>query len=284
MARGSLASPALVESLRPFIVVSAHSGKADFSDMDPAVRDFFVSSNLWKDPAKLNVFMFVLDAKGALVHEFHGVPGRARAPTVPGRSDHEAEIQKARAKLNLPANAKSDRALRGLPDLAAVDSKLPAGVRLFVRQDDPKNTVFNKVPVVEVTAMKTDDWKPLAFSDKSRDVDAAALKGWLTWMYPAAIRAADEQKRFQKFSGTLKLEPAGSEGPVRYAILRGKVHLAKGASTDSEFDGDLEAVVTYRADSADVESVRGVVEGTYLYRERGGLPQKLRAAIESRPK
>jgi hypothetical protein len=32
-----------------------------------------------------------------------------------------------------------------------------------------------------------------------------------------------------------------------------------------------------------VQSLRGVVEGTYLYRTRGTNPQKLKVAIESRP-
>jgi hypothetical protein len=42
-------------------------------------------------------------------------------------------------------------------------------------------------------------------------------------------------------------------------------------------------VLTYRRDAAEVQSVRGVVEGTYLYRTRGTSREKLRAAIESRP-
>jgi hypothetical protein len=41
--------------------------------------------------------------------------------------------------------------------------------------------------------------------------------------------------------------------------------------------------LTYRPDAAEVVSVRGIVEGTYLYRIRGTNPQKLRVAIESRP-
>src|SRR5262249_61588219 len=130
--------------------------------------------------------------------EFHGLPGRGRA-AVPGRSDQEAEIQKARAKLKLPEvkPPKADGPPQGLPDLKALDSGAPAGVRLFIRQDEPGNAVFSKLPVVEVVPMKADDWKPLAFAAKGKEVEAEALKNWLVWPYPAGSRVADGQKGFQ---------------------------------------------------------------------------------------
>ena len=232
----------------------------------------------------MNVFMFVLDARGQVIHEFHGLPGRGRS-AVPGRSDHEAELRKARARLKLPdvKRQTADGPPRGLPDLKALDLGAPAGVRLFIRQDEPGNAVFSKLPVVEVVPMKADDWKPLAFAPKGKEIEAQALKSWLVWLYPAGIRAADEQKRFQKFSGTLTLEPAGSDDRSRYALLRGKVRLEKGDEAESAFEGELEAVLTYRQDAAEVQAVRGVVEGTYLYRTRGTSREKLRVAIESRP-
>jgi hypothetical protein len=269
-----------VDLLTPFVITTAHSGKEDLGDLEPAVREVFTKSKLSKDPNRLNVFMFVLNAKGEVVHEFHGLPGRGTA-----RSDHQAEIQKARALLKLPETkpARADGPPKGLPDLKATAPGAPAGVRLFIRQDDPKTTIFSKLPVVEVVSMKPDDWKPFAFPSKDRDIEAVALKNWLVWLYPAGIRAADEKKPFQKFSGTLKLEPAGSDDKFRYALLRGKVVLAKGDDTESAFEGNLEVVLKYRPDTAEVQSVRGGVEGTYLYRTRGTNPQKLRVAIESRP-
>jgi hypothetical protein len=273
-----------VDLLRPFIITAAHSGKEDLADLEPAVRELFIKSDLSKDPNRLNVFMFVLDPQGRVVHEFHGLPGRGRSE-VPGRSDHQAEIQKARAKLKLAEGKQQETGgpPKGLPDLKALDSGAPAGVRLFIRQDEPGNVVFSKLPVVEVVPMKGDDWKPLAFAPKAKEIEAAALKSWLVWLYPAGIRAADEQKRFRKFGGTLTLEPAGSDDKFRYALLRGKVRLGKGSDAESAFEGELEAVLTYRRDKAEVQAVRGVVEGTYLYRTRGTSREKLRAAIESRP-
>lgn len=273
-----------MDLLRPFVVTAAHAGKEDLSDLEPAARDVFARSDLSKDPKRLNVFMFVLNHQGKVVHEFHGLPGRGRSAG-PGRSDHQVEIRKARAKLELPDEKpqKAGGPLKGLPDLTRQDPGPPAGVRLFIRQDDPGNSHFSPVPVVEVVPMKADEWKPLSFTPEGKEIGAESLKGWLVWLYPAGIRTADEQKRFRKFSGTLKLEPAGSDKKFRYALLRGKVRLAKGDETESEFEGEFRAVLSYRPNAPEVRAVRGVVEGTYQYRTRGTNPQKLRVAIESRP-
>jgi hypothetical protein len=228
--------------------------------------------------------MFVLDPKGQVVHAFHGLPG-GRKEAGPARSDHQAEIQKARAKLQLPEAkpARNEGPPKGLPDLQALGSGAPGGVRLFIRQDDPKNSVFSKLPVVEIVSMTPDDWKPFVFAPKGKEIEADVLKRWLVWLYPAGIRAADEKKPFQKFHGKLKVDPAGSDDKFRYALLRGQVLLAKGGDTESAFEGQLEAVLTYRLDAAEVQSVRGVIEGVYLYRTRGTRREKLRVAIESRP-
>jgi hypothetical protein len=274
----------VVDLLKPFLLTAAHSGKADLGDLEPAVREVYTRSNLSKDPKRFNVFMFVLNPQSRVVHEFHGLPAGAR-PATPGRSNHQAEIQKARAQLKLP-EAKPHHVKgppKGLPDLRALASGTPAGVRLFIRQDDPSNSVFSKLPVVEVVSMKADDWKPLAFPPKGKEIEADVLKRWLVWLYPAGIRASDEKKSFQKFTGYLKLEPAGSDDKFRHALLRGKVLLTKGSDAESAFEGQLELVLTYRPDAAKVQSVRGVVEGTYVYRTRGTNQQKLRVAIESRP-
>jgi hypothetical protein len=274
----------MVDLLRPFVLTAAHSGKADLGDLEPAVREVFTRSELSRDPKRFNVFVFVLDAQGKVVHEFHGLPEGRRA-AAPGRSDHHAEIQKARDKLKL-AEAKQQEAAgppQGLPDLKRSDSGAPGGVRLFIRQDERRNAIYSKLPVVEVVSMTKDDWKPLAFTPAGKNIQADVLKSWLVWLYPAGIRAADEQKRFQKFSGMLKLEPAGSDDMFRRALLHGKVRLEKENDTESAFEGEIEVVLTYRLDAAEVHSVRGVVEGTYLYRTRTTSRERLRVAIESRP-
>ena len=265
-------------------MVAAHSGKEDLSDVEPEVREILASSDLSRDPQRLNVFMFVLDAHGEVVHEFHGLPGSGRS-LGPDRSDHKVEIEKARKELKL-SNVDAETTgglLSGLPDLNDSNSGVPAGVRIFIRQDDPANSHFSQVPVVEVVPMKPHEWNALSFAEQAKEIGAESLRNWLVWLYPAGIRAADEQKRFQQFSGTLQLEPAGADETARYARLRGPIRLAKGDETESAFEGEFQAVVSYRLDAPDVQSLRAVVEGSYLYRLRGASAQKLKATIESRP-
>jgi hypothetical protein len=81
-----------VELLRPFVITAAHPGQEGSSDLEPAVREIFTKSDMSRDPNRLNVFMFVLDPQGRVVHEFHGLPGGGRS-AVPGRSEHRAEIE-----------------------------------------------------------------------------------------------------------------------------------------------------------------------------------------------
>ena len=81
-----------MDLLRPFVITAAHSGKEDLADLEPEAREIFTKSDLSKDPNRFNVFMFVLDPQGRVVHEFHGLPGGGRS-AVPGRSEHRAEIE-----------------------------------------------------------------------------------------------------------------------------------------------------------------------------------------------
>lgn len=278
----------MLELLKPFIVTSAHAGKNGVSDLEPEVQQIFTRSGLAKDPNRLNVFMFVLSHEGQVVHEFHGLPGGGRAADAPGRSQHAAELAKAIEKLPVPPVAPArdngpDTMCRSLPDLAGSTADPPAGVRIFVRQDDPRNSHSQNLSVVQVVAMKADEWKALSFAPEPREIAADVLKRWLVWLYPAGIRTADESKRFQEFAGTLRLEPSHSDEKFRHAVLRGDVRLAKEDDTQSAFEGTLEAVLSYRPDSPEVHSVRAAVEGVYIYRVRTTSEQRLRVAIESRP-
>src|SRR5262249_30172597 len=97
------------------------------------------------------------------------------------------------------------------------------------------------------------------------------------------IRTADQSKPFTKISGSLRLEPAGADKAGRYALLRGKIKLAKGDDTESGFEGTLQAGLTYGPQAPRGQSVRAVVEGDYLYRLRETQRMPLVAAIESRP-
>src|SRR6516225_7795995 len=247
--------------------------------MPPDVKAIFTESDLSKDPRRLNLFVFMLNHRGRVAHSFHGLPGGARGGD--GRSDYTKEIPSGLAKLNLPAD-KEGRA-SAVPDLKATGTGVPAGVRLFVRLNDEKDPIRSRMPVVEVVALKAEDWKALALPEKAKEVEAAALKSCLVQLYPAGIRTADQSKPFSKINGSLKLEPAGVDKAGRYALLRGKIQLAKGGDKESAFEGTLQAVLTFGLDAPGVKSVRAVVEGHYLYRLRETRRMPLVAAIESRP-
>jgi hypothetical protein len=231
--------------------------------MPADVKELFTKSKL--DPRRLNVFALILDQQGELVHAFYGLPASA----------YQTEIPKGLAKLKVPVTHVPGQSRPAvLPDLKAAAPGVPAGVRLFLRPQKMK-------PVVEAVAITAEQWKALSLPKQAKEVDVKALRNWLVQLYPPAIAAADERKPFQKITGSLELVPAGADQHARYALLRGKIRLAKGDDAESAFEGVLQAVVTYRPEAPEVQSFRGVVEGDYVYRGTERLP--LRVAIESRP-
>src|SRR5262249_10835766 len=120
------------------------------------------------------------------------------------------------------------------------------------------------------------------YPEKATQVEAAALKSWLVQLYPAGIRTADQTKPFTGITGTLKLEPAGGDKNGRFALLRGAVRLGKGQD-ESACEGTLQAVLSYRPDAPEVRSLRGIIEGTYIYRLRAVQRLPMLTVIESRP-
>lgn len=274
MRAGPLSQTAVVDLLQPFVVTAWHG--AGPPEMPADVKEIFTESEQSKDPKRLNTFIFVLNTQGKLVHGFHGLSGRGD-----GRSDHKAEITKALEKLNLPADvlARKERLPLALPDLKPTETGSPAGLRLFVKRGEPGS----RAPVVEAVPLSADEWKVLALPEAAKEIEAEALRNCLVQLYPPAIRTADQRKPFRTIAGKLKLEPAGADAKGRYALLRGEIRLAKGDDKESAFEGKIAAVLTYRADTAEVQSLRGFAEGDYLYRVRGTQRIPLVAAIESRP-
>ena len=274
MARGGpLSDPAIVKSLQPF-VVTTWNGDGE-ANMPAEIMELFLKSEVGNDPKRLNVSLLMLDQDGHLVHSFHGLPSGRRAAGE-GRSDYSKEIPKALTKLNLPLNPPRVEKPLVLPDLKRVDGDVPGGLRMFIQSP-------SKMPVVELLPMKAEEWVDLEFSDKPKDLEAKTLKRCLEQIYPPAIRSVDANQPFTKFIGKLRLEPAGADKDTRYALLRGEVQMEKAAGGGSSFEGNLEAVLTYDVSSSKVKSVRAVIEGDYLYRQRDLQRMPMRAAIESRP-
>jgi hypothetical protein len=270
---GQLSDPAFVELLRPFVVTSWHgAGEASMPD---DVKAIFTKSAIVK---RSNVFMFVLDPRGQLVHGFNAVRSGTRGRE--GELGSKEEIAAALGKLKLSesvAAAVPEHPLV-LPDLPGADRGVPAGVRMFVRPEGQGRQL-----VVEVVPVAVEEWRVLSYPDAAREIDPESIRNWLVQMYPPAIRTVDQKKPFTRITGVLTLTPAGADEESRYALLRGVVHLAKGDETESAFEGTVQMVVTYGRDAADVQSVQGMLKGSYLYRVRGTQPILLTAAIESRP-
>ncbi|HKA08052.1 MAG TPA: hypothetical protein VKD71_12395 [Gemmataceae bacterium] len=247
--------------------------------MTDDVKDLFKKSKLSEDPRHLNVYALILDHQGRLLHGFHGLSGRGE-----GRSDYKVEIARGLERLKLPEGKRPEQERSAaLPDLKPTTAGVPAGVRIFVRPVGNNGTFDGRKPVVEVVPVKADEWKTLAFPEKAKEIDAEKLREWLVQVYPPAIRTVDQMKPFQKVEGKLKLEPAGGDKKVRYALLSGDVRLNKGDDKESALEATLQVVLTYLPDAPHVQSVRGVVEGDYLYRMRGTQRIPLKVAIESRP-
>jgi hypothetical protein len=260
---GPLSNPEIVQLLQPYIVTWWHG--ASEAEMPADVKEVFTKSEL--DPKRLNVFALILDQKGRLAHSYYGLPAAA----------YKAELAKGLAKLNLPEGKapEKDRPVV-LPDLKDATPGAPAGVRIYVRHKDTK-------PVVEVVPMKAEEWRTLSFPEQAKEIEANALRNWLVQLYPPGITATDERKPFKEITGALDLVPAGVDKQSRYALLRGKIRLARGDDTESAFEGTLQAVVRYRLDTPEVQSVHGVAEGDYLDRIRGTQRLPLKVTIESRP-
>ena len=212
-------------------------------EMPDDVRGIYEGSDVSNDA---NVFMFVLDPDGRAVHAFHGLPR--------GRNPRHVEEQVAEALAKVGEIKEAPPATLRLPDIER-------GVRLFIRER-------GRTPIVEVVA-----WEPPARPESARKIEASTLKAWLVLLYPAAIRTADQSKPFTSITGTLDLTPVDATT----ALLRGPVRLSKGEGA-SEFEGTVEAVLTYPG-----PTLRGTVDGTYVYRLRGEQRIPLTAAIESRP-
>jgi hypothetical protein len=269
----------VLKLLEPFVVTTTNYDHfADVSVLEKEVREIYANSDFFKNPKGLstNTFLFVLDHEGRPVGQFAGGAGRS--------GDCYEQLVKASGKLVLPKlPAKQPATLSALPDLIATPSGLPAGMRLFLRVNAAKLPEATKLPIVEVVPMTAEEWRPFTLPAEVTELAAAHLKDTLVWLYPAGIRTADESNRFRTFTGKLKLEPAGADKEHRYALLRGAVTASKASDKESAFEGTLELVLIYRLDSPQVESVRGVVSGDFIYRTGGIQRMPLTAAVESRP-
>lgn len=270
MRGSSLANRDVLEALEPFIVVT-WSGKPD-SEEAAEIRKIWEDSGIvYLRKKRTNIFCFLLDPKGDLVHAFGAFPNGAINPNAAGPTQDAkyflGEIEKGAAKLTIP-EARPTGELR-LPDV-------PSGVRVFVRS----RARGGDLPIV-VEAVPDEEWKTLPYPESKIPVEATKFEAWLRMIYPPGFN--EQMYGWKKIEGSFTLEPAG-EGS---AILRGTVRLATRntyrKSEEIVQKTTVEAVLRY-ADGKP-SSLRGVVEGRYPRHDDldGEIVVPVRATVESRP-
>jgi hypothetical protein len=236
-----------------------------------------------------NVDLAVLDSKGNLVHWFDAFR-RMGAQRFPGGQIRESlgdytvrELGKAIPELNLTGTPTKEHPLK-LPDLEQ------SGIRVFVRLLEERMTAY-RAPVVEAVALTRKDWEPLNYPRKKSIVEATLLKKWLSQVYPPGVmeRTSQQTKKvyqISKVEGSMAIEPAGTDGKLRYALLSGTIRLTDEGPDNFTYDGDIEIVLTYNNSQSRPLSLRGIFDGIYprynpVQRQSREIP--LRAAFESLP-
>ncbi len=280
MRGSSLSSPAVLETLRPFIVV-VWNGRSN-EDMPADVREVYYAAG--SPPNHQNIRLFVLDSAGKVIRGFAPFP--ANDPTSLGFDQKrmgqylKGQIDQSTVGLKLPQVAVKKTLT--LPDIQGTTE--PAGVRLFVSFEDNRMHHF-RVPVVETVVLLEAERKALRLPAEARTIPAATLRRWLEQYYPPAVM--DGMGGFEKITGTLQLQPAGADAQSRYAILRGDVQFVLDNESATGYQAKLEMVLRYDRTSPELQTVRGIMEADFPRQDRFGRTVetvRMTAAIESRPK
>jgi len=288
--RGFLYNEKVHQLLKGFIVVSANTqdqSVPDHAEFRELLKKIGVTDakgslgDVLGSQGAGNVYFILLDPQGEIVHYW-------------GLTSID-ELAKGVAKLKAPPPpVEESQAKLTLPDLcASSDPGVPSGLRLFFRARGEAGWNANAMTIVQPVPMKADEWKALSYSDRPREIDAEFFRACVTEIFPGAIRAASSPRApgfASKLPGTLKLEPAGSDEKFRYALLHGPVQLFytrslgnKAEPSEPKFSGTLQAVVKYGLTTPEVHSLRGMIDGNYLYMPGPNGTFKMTAAVESRP-
>ena len=276
----------MLAQLQPYIVTLWHGHRND-ANIPAAVKT--VWRRKFQPPRggvrqrQSNVDLALLNSEGVLVHTFdaaqHEQYGRGGIQKFTVR-----ELRRAAPFLGLGKAPAKERPVK-LPSLGG-----QRGMRVLVSLRDDRMRAY-RAPVVEVVPMVKADWKPLAWSDRERTVPAAALKSWLSQIYPPGVMERTNQQTkvvyaIKSTEGDLKLTPITAADGKRRAILRGVVRLTDEGPDDFNYQGIVEAVLTYKNGEATPHTLRGYFAGLYprndrMHRDIRWLP--LQAALESIP-
>lgn len=259
----ALADPTVVGLLEPFLVVSWAG-----TDQDEAPS--FAVDYLWPDgvdvdntPDRSNVYVFLLDSRGRVVHTFDPRPLESRGHWDDTYAPHFAsELEKGIARLP----AEEVRADARRPGEEEREDGL--SVRIFSAIEPEATAAFNQ-PIVETRSLGAGEWDQLSYPRAERRVDASVLEPCLARIYPPGIvfpKESDHASRLVKNGEHrhLTLVPAGTRGGQRHAVLTGTVELKIPGGGREPSIGNVEIVLAYDARSSAVRSMRGVFRGWYV--------------------
>jgi hypothetical protein len=273
----SLAYPAVLETLRPFIVTYASARSvADFPEDIQAL-----CGAPGQRPRNLNLGLVVLDARGTVLRQmapFVRPPAFHFDPEAQGK-DFKRQLDQLLDGLSLPAGKARPRLT--LPDVPGKEAL--AGARIYLTFGANKLNHY-RTPTVEAVATSKELRGHLQYPDGTRPLPPEALRPWLEQIYPPAIM--DGKGGFERIDAALSVRPAGRRGQARYALVEGDVKFTLDNFSRITYEGTLAIVVEYADGSAEPQRVRGVCTCTFPKHDmQGRRVERIRmtAALESLP-
>lgn len=268
-----MSDPRVVAALKPYII-TAWSGHRGDADIPKPIREVWARKfrpGRQKQPIQQsNVDIAILSPRGELVHSFDAVgkAGYGRAPEMVNRTLTQIRYATSHLPSSRPRISSRKLSLFRLPGSRTGQT----GLRVFVTFDDQLMPAYRR-PVVEFVPLDRQDWLPLTWPEKKRDVDASLLAKWLSQVYPPGVmeRVDKVTKRpfaITRVSGTLSLSPQTPYGGERYAVASGRVRLGDSSDDDFSYSGNLDLVLTYTRDAPEVQTVKGIFRGLYPRSDR----------------
>jgi len=270
----SLASPAVLATLRPF-VLTWWSGRT-VADMPPDVRAVHRAGGF--AGRNVNIGLAVLNAQGEVLRSYLPRVGPSAFgfdPEAQGR-DFKWQLDDMLADVKLPAfKAPAGPPRLTLPDVAG--SRPLAGVRIFLTFAANRLNHY-RTPTVEAVPTPDALREALRYPAAARTLPASRLRPCLEQMYPPAIM--DGHGGFESIEGTLRFAPAEAMAGSRHALLTGQVRFTLDNAQRSAYTGELAVAVQYAAEGEEAQSLRGVLEARV---PKGPEWIRMTAALESRP-
>lgn len=279
MRGSSLAYPAVLETLRPFIITYASAREVENFPAD--VRQLCADAGFRKH---INIGLLVLDANGKLLRQlspFIQPPAFNFDPEAQGK-DFKKQIDRMLEGVPIPKLKEPIKPKLALPDVPGDDAL--TGARIYLTFGANRLNHY-RTPTVEAVPTTKEMRQSLQYPKEATVLKMDALRPWLEQIYPPAIM--DGKGGFASIDAALTLRPAGQKGDARYALVEGEVDFALDNLTRITYRGKLTATVEYANDSPEPRCVRGVCECIFpKTNPQGQVVERIRmtASIESRPK